>query len=229
MKTKINHLAIILDGNRRWAKQQGLPSLEGHRRGYDKIKEVGDWCLARGIKILTVYAFSTENWKRDKKEVDYLMKLLRLALTKELSYFIKRDIKVRVIGRREELSPAMRAAISHAEEVTKNNKAGTINLAINYGGRQEIVAAVKSIVSDGALPEQINENLISEKIWTSGQSDPDLIIRTSGEQRLSGFLTWQSVYSELYFMSVYWPDFSEKDLDEAITWFENRERRFGVG
>ncbi|HEX9664831.1 MAG TPA: polyprenyl diphosphate synthase [Patescibacteria group bacterium] len=223
----IKHLAIIMDGNRRWAKARGWPSLRGHQQGYDKVKRVGDWCLERGIKILTLYAFSTENWKRTEKEVKYLMGLLERALTVELNYFQDRDICLRVIGRKDELSSKFQSIIQKAEEATKDNQAGILNLAINYGGRPEIIDAVKNIVRDKIKSEDINQELFSKYVYTAGLPDPDLIIRTSGEQRLSGFLTWQSVYSEFYFIDKHWPDFSEKDLDEAIDWFDKRERRFG--
>lgn len=225
--SNIQHLAIIMDGNRRWAKEKGLPPLEGHRRGYNKLKQVGEWCLARGIKFFTVYAFSTENWNRTKKEVNYLMRLLEIGLTKELSFFMERGIRIRVIGRRQELPERLQKAIIKAEEATENNNKGTLNLAINYGGRPEIVEAVKKIIKKKINPSKITDKLISENIWTAGQPDPDLIIRTSGEQRLSGFLTWQSVYSELYFVKCHWPAFSEKDLDKAIDDYNNRHRRFG--
>jgi len=216
-----------MDGNRRWAKARGWPSLRGHQQGYDKVKRVGDWCLERGIKILTLYAFSTENWKRTEKEVKYLMGLLERALTVELNYFQDRDICLRVIGRKDELSSKFQSIIQKAEEATKDNQAGILNLAINYGGRPEIIDAVKNIVRDKIKSEDINQELFSKYVYTAGLPDPDLIIRTSGEQRLSGFLTWQSVYSEFYFIDKHWPDFSEKDLDEAIDWFDKRERRFG--
>lgn len=225
--SKVNHLAIIMDGNRRWAKEHNLPGLEGHRRGYEKLKEVGDWCLARGIKTLTVYAFSTENWHREQAEVDYLMDLLYMAMTTEVAEFNRRGIKLNIIGSREKLSEKLIQAIAEAEAGTKNNAKGVLNICLNYGGRLEIVEAVKKIVGQGVPADSITEKIISDNIWLAGQADPDLIIRTSGEQRLSGFLTWQSVYSELYFCRKHWPDFSEADLDEAIGEYENRGRRFG--
>ncbi|OGY43624.1 MAG: di-trans,poly-cis-decaprenylcistransferase [Candidatus Buchananbacteria bacterium RIFCSPLOWO2_01_FULL_39_33] len=223
----VKHIAFIMDGNRRWAKQQGLPTLEGHRRGYNKMKQVGDWCLARGIRYMTVFAFSTENWKRSKKEVDYLMRLLEKALTKELHEFTKRGIRLRVIGSRDRLSKSVVKAIDNAEKITVNNKKGILNMAINYGGRLEIIEAVKKIIKQKKSPADITEELIDKNIWTAGQPDPDIIVRTSGEQRLSGFLTWQSVYSELFFVSHHWPAFSEKDLDGIIDDYNNRHRRFG--
>ncbi len=218
-----------MDGNRRWAKKQGLPPMAGHQKGYDKMKQVGDWCLARGIDFLTVYAFSTENWQRSKKEVDYLMKLLERGLTKELPQFMKKNIRLKIIGSRDKLSVSLKRAIKTAEDKTKNNTAGTLNIAVNYGGRLEVVEAVKKIVRRKIPVNQISEQTISDYVWTAGEPDPDLIIRTSGEYRLSGFLTWQGVYSELYFTKKFWPDFSEKDLDEAILEFNRRTRRFGAG
>ena len=216
-----------MDGNRRWAKDNNLPAFEGHRHGYDKMKDAGDWCIKRGIKTLTVYAFSTENWNRAEEEVSYLMDLLHLGLTKEISQFMERGIRLKIIGSRGRLSDKLVKAIDEAEEFTKNNDKGTLNIALNYGGRLEIVEAVKKVLAGGVDPKDIDEKIISDNIWTAGQADPDLIIRTSGEQRLSNFLTWQSVYSELLFVKSPWPAFSEKDLDEAIEEFERRTRRFG--
>jgi len=223
----INHLAIILDGNRRWARSHNLPTVEGHRRGYDRVKEVGDWCLARGIKYLTVYAFSTENWKRSKEEVGYLMDLLHRALTKEVGYYMERNIRLRVIGRRHELSDKLKQAINEAEAKTKDNTAGQVNLCINYGGRAEIVEGVQNLIKSWATEDQITEELFADQLWTAELPDPELIIRTSGEHRLSGFLTWSGVYSELLFIDKHWPDFFEQDLDQAIEWFTGRSRRFG--
>lgn len=223
----INHLAIILDGNRRWAKENGLPSLEGHRRGYDNVKAVGLAALDRGIAHFTVFAFSTENWKRSAEEVGYLMDLLHHALTAELDFYMKNDIRLRVIGRREGLSEKLVAAIGEAEAKTAGNARGQLNICINYGGRAEIVDALKRMVADGVKPEEITEELIASRVWMAGIPDPDLVIRTSGEQRLSGFLTWSGVYSELLFLDVHWPAFGEKHLDAAIAEFDRRERRFG--
>lgn len=224
---QIKHLAIIMDGNRRWAKEKGLPSFEGHRQGYKKAKQVGDWCLDRGIKTLTVFAFSSENWQRSKKEVDALMKLLEMALTKELKIFIKKGIKIKVLGDIGRFSKKLQKAIINAEEKTKKNTKGTLNLALNYGGRSEILEAVRKICRKKINPGKITEKTISDSIWTSGQSDPELLIRTSGEMRLSGFLPWQSVYSELYFCKRNWPAFTEKDLDDALNEYQRRKRRFG--
>lgn len=225
--SELKHLAVIMDGNRRWAKDNGLPSFEGHRQGYDKMKEVGEWCIDRGITTLTVYAFSTENWNREEAEVNYLMDLLYKAVTTEVEEFNKRGIRLKIIGTRERLSEKLVKAIAEAEERTKDNNKGTLNVCLNYGGRLEIVDAVKKIVAQGIPVDQITEKTISENIWLAGQSNPDLIIRTSGEQRLSGFLTWESVYSEFLFIDKHWPAFSEADLDAAINDYNNRHRRFG--
>lgn len=224
----VRHLAIIMDGNRRWAKRRGLPTLAGHRRGYDVVMKMGDWCLDRGIEILTVYAFSTENWNRSKKEVGYLMKLLSMALSKEVGGLHRKNIRISVIGRIHELPKRLQLHIASAMELTKNNTRGTLQLAINYGGRAEIVDAVKKIYRTAKSSATITEKSVGEAMYTALQPDPDMIIRTSGEQRLSGFLAWQGVYSELYFTPKNWPEFSERDLDVALSEFKNRQRRFGV-
>lgn len=226
-KKDVKHLGLIIDGNRRWAKERGLSPQEGHKRGYEKILETIKWHKKRNIKTVTIYAFSTENWKRSKEEVDFLMNLLISAFKKDLPSLTKKEIKVNVIGLREELPEKILRAIKDIEKKTSQNKKGTLNIAFNYGGRLEIVEAIKKIINKKIPAEKITEDLISKSIWTAGQSDPDLIIRTSGEQRLSGFLTWQSVYSELYFCKKNWPDFSEKDLDEALEEYQRRNRRFG--
>lgn len=225
--SNIQHLAIIMDGNRRWAKDNSLPSFEGHRRGYDKMKEVGDWCLERGIKYFTVYAFSTENWKRAQDEVAYLMDLLYMGLTKEVPVFMAKGIRLKVIGLREGLPEKLLRAIEDAEKTTAENTKGTLNIAINYGGRSEILAVAKKLIAENISPDEITEEKFSSYMGTSGQPDPDMIIRTSGEQRLSGFLTWQGVYSELYFCKNHWPSFTEADLDMAIQEYDSRQRRFG--
>lgn len=222
------HIGFIMDGNRRWARAKGLPTLHGHKKGYDVMMKVGDWCLDKGVKILTVYAFSTENWDRSKKEIAYLMRLLKMALTKDINKLHKKNIKVRVIGRIGDLQKELQKAIIEAMELTKNNTRGILNIAINYGGRPEIVDAVKKIIKKKTAPEKVTERVIEENLYTAGTPDPDLIIRTSGEMRLSNFLTWQSAYSELLFIKKCWPDFAEKDLDEAIEEYSRRTRRFGA-
>lgn len=223
----LKHLAIIMDGNRRWAKDQGLLSFAGHQKGYEKLKEVMRWCQKKGVDTLTVYAFSTENWNRSEDEVNFLMTLFHKALTEELDEFHQEGIRLKVIGTRQRLAPKIVQAIADAEEKTKDNQKGNLNLCINYGGRLEIIEAVKKIVDSGVKTEDITDKLIADNLWMAGQADPDLIIRTSGEQRLSGFLTWESVYSEFLFLEKHWPDFSEADFDQAIEDFNNRHRRFG--
>ncbi len=216
-----------MDGNRRWARENNLTERQGHQQGYNKLIEVGDWCLERGINILTVYAFSTENWKRSTKEVEFLLKLLTKALTEETERFNKKGIKIRIVGSREKLSKGLIKNIEKVEKETKDNSKGILNLCFNYGGRLEIVEAVKKIIKKGFKPEEINEDLITEHTWIGKQEDPELILRTSGEKRLSGFLTWQSVYSEFYFANCHWPAFTENDLDLMIEDFKNRNRKFG--
>ena len=221
------HIGIIMDGNRTWARKRGLPTFAGHKKGYDIAMKVGEWCLDRGANILTIYAFSTENWNRSKKEVLYLMRLLKQAFTDEIDNLHERGIQVRVIGIEKGLSKDIKDAIQKATDLTKNNKSGILNIALNYGGRSEITEAVKKIVKKKLKPSQITEKLIGNNIFTADLPDPDLIIRTSGEQRLSGFLTWQSAYSELMFIDKTWPSFTEKDIDEAINEYSRRNRRFG--
>ncbi len=227
-KTKIPfHLGIIIDGNRRWAKEKGLPALVGHRRGLDNVQKIGEWCRKKGVKILTIFAFSTENWNRVKREVNYLMRLFALALNgKYIKELQEKNIKLQVIGQKERLPKFLQTKIKKAEELTKNSKEGILNLAISYGGRPEIVRAIKNIIKREIPANEITEELINRNLWTTGLPCPDLIIRTGGEQRLSNFLTWQSAYSELYFTKKYWPEFTEKDLDKALLDFSRRQRRF---
>ncbi len=229
MKQKIpQHLAIIMDGNRRWARARGLKPFDGHKAGYKKLGDVLKWCKEAGIKILTLYAFSTENWKRSKQEVDFLMRLFYYALTKNVKKLHKSNVRLRVIGHKEDLPKKLQKAIKKAEKLTENNTSGILNLAINYGGRQELVDAFNKILSaQGGLPKKVNEELISKNIYNAGLTEPDLIIRTSGELRLSGFLLWESAYSELYFTKHHWPEFSKKDFNNALKSFANRQRRFG--
>lgn len=223
MKKVPNHLGIILDGNRRWAKEKGLSAFEGHKKGLETIKKTIQWCKEKGIKTLTLFVFSTENWKRPKKEVDYLMKMAE----KMESYFskaVKQNIKLKVIGQRDRLPLAVRVSIKKIENLTKNHNAMTLNFALSYGGRAEIVEAVKNIMRQKVDVRKIDENLISKNLWTS---DLDLIIRTGKEQRISNFLIWQAAYSELYFLKKYWPDFNKRDLNQAILEYARRQRRHG--
>lgn len=227
MNYGIKHLGIIPDGNRRWAKARGLPKFEGHRRGYEKFKQVGEWAQERGIETLTFYAFSTENWKRSKQEVSYLMNLFREMMKRDILGLHKRGIRLRVIGAIAELAKDLQRLIADAMAMTKQNRRSTLNVAINYGGRSEILQAVRNLLRRRLQPAEVTEASFSRALFTAGEPDPDLIIRTSGEKRLSGFLTWQSAYSELHFVKKHWPDFSERDLDAALSEYARRQRRFG--
>ncbi len=230
MKNKIpNHIVLFPDGNRRWAKQKRLPSLKGHLKGHEKFKDFLRWCQEKGVKIVTVFGFSTENWKRSKKEVDYLMNLFKKGLSqkKEIEKFQKAGIRVKIIGQRKKLSKSLQEVISNIEELTKNNKKFYLNLAVSYGGRWDIVQAIKRIIKEKVPVKKINEDLVGSFLSTAGLSAPDLVIRAGGEKRLSNFVLWQSAYSELYFCPKLWPDFSEKDLDKAFQDYAKRQRRYG--
>ncbi|MFA6304954.1 MAG: polyprenyl diphosphate synthase [Patescibacteria group bacterium] len=224
-KPILEHLAIIMDGNRRWAKKRGLPTLLGHKKGYGKMLQVGDWCFERGIKVLTVFAFSTENWNRSKAEVGYLMNLLKDGLTNDIKTFHKKGVKVQMIGRLHELPTDLQKLCYESMELTKNNTKAILNIALNYGGQPEIIDAVNKIIKDGIKKVSI-ENF-SQYLYDPQMPPPDLIIRTSGEHRLSGFLLWPSAYSEFYFCQTLWPAFSEKDLDLALEDYASRQRRYG--
>ena len=227
-----NHIAIIMDGNRRWARKRGLPSQLGHSQGVKALEKVAVACQEKGVKSLTVFAFSTENWKRSKEEVDYLMDLLAKNISDFDKRFDNRDVRIRLLGHREELPLKLQEGIAEIEERTKERRGLTVNVAINYGGRAEITHAVQKIIKDvqnGNIQDtkEIDEKMLSRYMYIEDMEDPDLIIRTAGEFRTSGFLTWQSVYSELYFTDVLWPDFDEKELEKAIDEFKNRKRNFG--
>lgn len=224
-KPILKHLGIIMDGNRRWAKKRGLPTLLGHKKGYSKVLKVGDWCLERGIKVLTVWAFSTENWKRSKTEVAYLMNLLRTALEKDIKTMHKKGIKVQILGRLHQLPKDLQKACSKAMELTKNNQNAILNIAMNYGGQAEIIDAVNWIIKDKV--KKVSPQIFQNYLYDPKMPSPDLIIRTSAELRTSGFLLWESAYSELYFCNKHWPAFTEKDLDEALADYQRRGRRFG--
>lgn len=226
-KRQIQHIGIIMDGNRRWAKERDLPPLEGHKQGYEVFKHVSDWCLETGIHILTVFAFSTENWNRPPEEVDYLMALLHDALLKEVETFTEKGVRLKVIGRRDRLTPELSRLIEEIEHTTKDNTEALLHIAIDYGGREEIVDAVKKLVDSGVSSENISHETVMQNLYTAGTPDPDVIVRTSGEKRLSGFLLWQSSYSELFFLDKYWPDFTREDFDRIIEEYAERERRFG--
>lgn len=222
------HLGFILDGNRRWAKERGLPTLEGHRRGFNRLTKLADNCLELGVKHVSTFCFSTENWDRDPKEVDYLMDLFREMLDKTIKKFHEKDVRFILAGRLEDFAPDIQEKAKKAMELTKNNKSLTFNAALSYGGRAEIVDATKKIIEAGLKPEEITEEKFSEYIYEAGQPDLDMVVRTSGEQRLSGFMLWQSSYAEFYFIKdKHWPDFDKKALEGVIQEYSRRERRFG--
>jgi undecaprenyl diphosphate synthase len=231
------HIAIIMDGNGRWAKNKGFPRIEGHREGMKVVKEIVTECRNLGIKVLTLYAFSTENWKRPEREVNFLMRLLKYYLRREKNNLMKNDIQLRVSGRINELPKLVQKEINSACKETENNKSMILNLALNYGGRVEIVDAVRKLLKDLTsvktelnttnLINSIDEELFSSYIYTAGLPDPDLLIRTSGEIRISNFLLWQIAYTELWFTDVLWPDFRKEHLYLAIIDYQKRKRRFG--
>lgn len=222
------HIGIIMDGNGRWAQKRGLPRMAGHREGANNFRTITRYCNEIGIKYLTVYAFSTENWNRPKDEVDALMKLLYDYLVESLRDFREENIRTRFIGDRSVLDSKLQELMAEAEELSADKTGLVLNIAINYGGRAEIVTAVKQLVDEGIKAENITEKLISDRMYTAFQPDPDLIIRPSGEYRTSNFMVWQSAYSEyVFFDEILWPDFSTKDLECAIDIFSGRKRRFG--
>lgn len=233
MKEKImpKHIAIIMDGNRRWAKERGLDPKLGHKEGADNLKRIAKYANKIGIQYLTVYAFSTENWKRTKEEVGALMVLLQKYVEDFLNDTSKNNIRIKILGDITRLDEGLQKSIQKIVEATVNCTGLTLNIAFNYGGRDEIVKAVKKIakqVQDKEISiEDINEDLVSNSLYTAGQPEPDLLIRPGGEQRISNYLLWQLAYTEFLFIPKYWPDFSEEDLDEAIQIFENRNRKFG--
>lgn len=220
------HIAIIMDGNGRWAKKRGLPRSAGHAAGAKTFKQIARYCNKIGIKYLTVYAFSTENWKRPETEVKGIMDLFRSYL-KDVDNFKGENIRLEFIGDREPLADDIKKLMEHAEEESANATGLHLNMAINYGGRDEIVHAVKAIIKEGISAEEITEDTVASHLYTSGQPDPDFIIRPSGEYRLSNYLIWQSAYAEYWFSDVLWPDFKPKHLDKALEDFSNRNRRFG--
>lgn len=225
------HIAIIMDGNARWAKSKNLPIQVGHKVGSENVKKIAENCIELGVKYLTIYAFSSENWNRPKSEVDYLMNLLDDYLEKETKPLIEKDVKILVSGDLEKLPEPTKKKIAAIENLTKNNKSLVLNVAFSYGSRQEIISAVKKIsleVSKGEITlEQLDENTITKNLYQPEIPDPDLLIRTAGDFRLSNFLLWQMAYTELYFTEVFWPNFDKKHLLLAIENFNKRERRYG--
>ncbi|MBI4434272.1 di-trans,poly-cis-decaprenylcistransferase [Candidatus Uhrbacteria bacterium] len=221
------HVGIIVDGNRRWARQHNLPTLEGHRRGYARVKEVGRWLIDRGVPWATFYLFSTENWNRAHEEVGYLMRLLEEGLERDVEGFVRDGIRLRFVGSRTRLSPRLQELMARAEEVTSAGARGSMVAAINYGGQQDIVEGVQALARTGVDCSTLTAEQLKSSLSTATLPPADLIIRTSGEQRLSNFLLWESAYAELYFAPMHFPDFSESDLDTALEWYASRERRHG--
>ncbi len=229
------HVAIIMDGNGRWAKKRLLNRIKGHEKGADTVRAIVKTCRKIGIPILTLFAFSTENWQRPKVEVAALMSILKRFLLKEQKEMVENDIRLNAIGQIERLSEDVRNALRNAMELTKNNKGLLLNLAISYGGRDEIVRAVQKIagkvkngiIDPGAMQDQITEDLISDNLYTRAMPDPDLLIRTSGEMRISNFLLWQIAYAEIFITDTLWPDFGSKEFISILKDYQGRERRFG--
>jgi undecaprenyl diphosphate synthase len=225
------HVAIIMDGNGRWAARRGLPRVEGHRRGVEAVRRAVRSAIGLGVRYLTVYSFSSENWRRPAEEVSDLMGLLKRFIRNDLADLHARRVRIRIIGEREDLSPDIRMLLAEAEELTKGNEGLTLVVAFNYGGRQEIARAARALarrVNEGLLdPKAIDMAAIEAELDTRGIPDPDLVIRTSGEQRVSNFLTWQSAYSEFVFVPEFWPDFDDATFRAAIDEYRRRERRFG--
>lgn len=226
-KTGLNHIAIIMDGNRRWAKAHNLPTAVGHKKGVDSLKTAVKSCHKFGVKYLTVYAFSTENWNRKQDEVDYLMDLFALTIKNELKELHESNVKISFIGDLSKLSSKLQKEFAKAVEKTRNNTGVNLQIAVNYGARAEIINAVKNIISVGYKEHEITEELISEELYTSSIPDPDLLIRTSGEMRISNYLLWQIAYSEILITNQCWPDFDEESMENAILEFQSRQRRFG--
>jgi undecaprenyl diphosphate synthase len=221
------HLAIVMDGNRRWARKKHLPAIAGHRAGVDTIRRTLRAARERGVEYLTLYSFSTENWTRDPDEVTGLMALLEETIRRETRSLVEDQVQLRVIGRLGELSERLQKAIAGAVEATSDGKRGVMTLAFNYGGRAEIVDAVRRLVRDGVPADKVDEATIAARLYAPAHPDPDLLIRTGGELRVSNFLLWEVAYSEMWATQVLWPDFSVEDLDAALASYAERERRFG--
>jgi undecaprenyl diphosphate synthase len=221
------HVAVIMDGNGRWAARRHLPRVEGHRAGIDAVRDTVETAARLGIQVLTLYAFSLENWKRPRSEVSTLMLLLRRYLRSELSTLLRNDIRFRVIGRMDELDPEIRDELQQAIERTAANTGMLFNIALNYGGRAEIVDAARRAMQAGVAPEELDEERFASFLYTAGQPDPDLLIRTSGERRVSNYLLWQIAYAEIYVTETLWPDFRRGHLLEAVLAYQKRERRYG--
>jgi undecaprenyl diphosphate synthase len=221
------HVAIIMDGNGRWAKSRGLPRLAGHRAGTENLRPILEASVEFGIEILTIWAFSTENWRRPETEVQGLLRILRRMIRRELKELHKQGVQLRHMGRLDRLPRELQKEVLEAIELTKDNDRIILNVAFDYGGRAEIVQAVQKVIRDGIPPEEVDEALLSRYMYTAGQPDPDLIVRTSGELRTSGFMMWQAAYAEYYITPTFWPDFGREELYEALVEYSQRDRRFG--
>jgi undecaprenyl diphosphate synthase len=221
------HIAIIMDGNGRWAISRGLPRIAGHRAGTENLRRIIEACIEFDIRHLTIYAFSTENWGRPFEEVQGLMRILEDVIDRELQELHDQGVQLRHMGRLEQLSPMLQEKVQHAIEFTRDNDRLVLNVAFNYGGRDEIVCAIQNMIKDGVKPEEVTDELVSCYLFSAGEPDPDLIIRTSGELRGSNFLIWQGAYSEWYFTPTYWPDFDKEQLLKALEEYSQRQRRFG--
>jgi undecaprenyl diphosphate synthase len=221
------HVAIIMDGNGRWALSRGLPRLAGHRAGTENLRRIITACVEFGIKYLTIYAFSTENWGRPREEVDGLMHILEDVIDRELAEIHKEGVRLRHIGRLERLDLKIQEKVLEAIKLTKDNDRLVLNVAFNYGGRDEIICAIQKMIRDNIQPGEVTSDLVSRYLFTAGAPDPDLIIRTSGELRVSNFLIWQGAYSEWFVTSTYWPDFNKEEFRKALDTFSSRDRRYG--
>ncbi len=222
------HVAIIMDGNSRWARERLLPRVMGHKAGIETIRRVAEAADRRGVRVLTLYAFSTENWSRPRDEVDALMSLFSETIRREVDELARRGIELRFSGRLQELSPALREQMRQASERTRVGAKAILNIAINYGGRQEIIDAIRELAREGADLTQLEDTSLASHLYTRGLPDPDLVVRTAGEMRLSNFLLWQTAYSEFYSTQTLWPDFTQADFDEALASYQRRIRRFGA-
>lgn len=225
--TNLSHIAIIMDGNRRWAKDRNLPTAVGHKKGVEALKNTLRACNDFGVKYLTVYAFSTENWNRKKEEVDFLMNLVAVTLTNELEEMHKENVQIHFIGDISGLSTNLQKILKNAEEKTKNNTGVSLQIALNYGSRAEITTAIKKIVESKVLADKITEELVNSYLYTRNIPDPDLLIRTGGEKRISNYLLWQIAYSEILVLKEFWPEFDKKLLADSIIEFKKRQRRYG--
>lgn len=221
------HVAIIMDGNGRWALARGLPRLAGHRAGTENLRRIITACVEFGIKYLTIYAFSTENWGRPREEVEGLMHILEDVIDRELAELNKEGVQLRHIGRLERLDPKLQEKVLEAIELTRENSKLVLNVAFNYGGRDEIIYAIQRMIQDGLHAEDVTSDLVGRYLFTAGVPDPDMIIRTSGELRVSNFLIWQGAYSEWYITSTYWPDFGKEEFRKALDTYARRDRRYG--